>query len=477
MTVIKFGTDGWRDLMYDRFNLPNVRRCVLAIAKYVADHRGQDRGIVVGFDARFFSDFFAREAAAILMAKGIKVFLGERDFPTPVVAFAVKHYGAYGAVMFTASHNPPEYNGIKFIPEYAGPASLEITKEIENNLTALGETPVDGSAVALRDIEGNPLLMKVDPTREYLEQLRRLVRVDEIAKAGLKIFVDPMYASGRGFIPSLLAECQVQEIRNRRDPLFGGFLPDPQGKLLGELGAAVKSQPDSIGLATDGDADRFGIIDSDGTYLTPNQVITLLLYYLIHVRGYQGKAVRSVATTHMIDRLGAQFGVETIETPVGFKYIGEMMRTEPVIIGGEESGGLSILGHLPEKDGILACALMAEVRAVTGKPLMETLKELYGKVGYFYTHRLDIHLSDEAKQIILQRCKGNPPEKVGAVKVTDLKTIDGFKFLLENGGWFLIRPSGTESLIRVYIEANGQSELEQLVADVRQLVDEWGRTA
>ena len=358
MTVIKFGTDGWRDLMYDRFNLPNVRLVVQAIADYTLAHNGQERGVVVGYDARFFSDFFATEAAAVLTANGIKVFLGERDLPTPVVAFAVKQQQAFGAIMFTASHNPPEYNGIKFIPEYAGPASLEITKEIEANLAKLaeGQKPVLLTA-------NNSLLVKLDPTQDYLSRLHELVDTEAISKAGLEIYVDPMYGSGRGFLSKLLSECRVTEIHGQRDPLFGGFLPDPQGKYLGELMALVRKGNNALGLATDGDADRFGIVDSDGTFLTPNQVITLLLFHLIKVRGYTGVVARSVSTTHMIDRLGELYGVKTLETPVGFKYIGELMRTKSVIIGGEESGGLSIQGHLPEKDGVLAGALIAEMRA------------------------------------------------------------------------------------------------------------------
>lgn len=254
-------------------------------------------------------------------------------------------------------------------------------------------------------------------------------------------------------------------------------MPDPQVKFLGEMMTLSQSKDNSIGLATDGDADRFGIVDGDGSYLNANQVISLLMWHLITKRGWKGIAARTVATTHMIDRLGELYGVETIETPVGFKYIGEIMRTKPVIIGGEESGGLSIQGHLPEKDGILACALMAELRAVTGKPLMATLAELYAKVGQFYTRRLDIHLSEAAKAAVLDRCKTSPPEAVGAIKVKEVRKIDGFKFILSNGGWFLIRPSGTEPLIRIYFETNSIGEQDELVANVQRLVDQWGKTA
>lgn len=470
MIAIKFGTDGWRDLMYDRFNLPNVRRVVNAIARYTKDHHGADRGIVVGYDARFFSDFFAKEAAEALAGQGIKVYLGERDFPTPVIAFAVTLYRAFGAIMFTASHNPPEYNGIKFIPEYAGPASLEITRAIEANLA-------EDAGEILPGPPAPGLITRFDPSAEYLTRLRNLIDVEVVKKAGLQLVIDPMYATGRGYLAGLFRECPVEEIHNRRDPLFGGAMPDPQAKFLGELMDLVRSRDRAIGLATDGDADRFGIVDSDGSYINPNQVISLLMWHLIANRKLKGITARTVATTHMIDRLGDLLGVETVETPVGFKYIGEMMRSKPVIIGGEESGGLSIQGHLPEKDGILACALMAELRAVSGKPLLATLDDLYAKVGRFYNRRLDIHLAEPVKAAILDQCKTAPLERIGAHKIKELRTVDGFKFILENGNWFLIRPSGTEPLIRIYFEADSAEGLEELIAAVKLQVDAWGKTA
>ncbi len=471
MSEIKFGTDGWRDLMYNRFNLPNVQRVVEAIARYTEDNHGQDRGIVVGYDARFLSDFFAKEAAQALTAHGIKVYFGERDLPTPVIAFAVTQYRAFGAIMFTASHNPPEYNGIKFIPEYAGPASMEITQAIETNLS----NQSGGESVSRQP---NPqLITRFDPTEAYLKQLGALVDVAAVRKAGLNLVIDPMYATGRGFLAGLFNECLVNEIHDRRDPLFGGSMPDPQGKFLGELIALAQSRENSVGLATDGDADRFGIVDSDGSYLNANQVISLLMWHLITNRGLKGIVARTVATTHMVDRLGELYGVEVVETPVGFKYIGEMMRTRQVIIGGEESGGLSIQGHLPEKDGILACALMAELRAVTGKPLQATLADLYAKVGRFFTRRLDIHLSESAKAAVLEKCRTTSVERIGVFKVNEIRKTDGFKFILENGSWFLIRPSGTEPLVRIYFETNSTESLEELVANVQQLVDQWGKAA
>lgn len=469
MSEIKFGTDGWRDLMYDRFNLPNVKKVVHAIAAYVINHQGSQRGVVIGYDARFFSDFFAVEAGKILNSYGIKVYFGERDFPTPVVAFAVKHYNAYGAIMFTASHNPPEYNGIKFIPEYAGPATMEITKEIEDNLAKITERQVTENVAEKKE----ELWEVFNPKEAYLQQLRKLVDVKKIADSGMKIFIDPMYATGRGFLSGLLEGCNVTEIRNRRDPLFDGAMPDPQGKYLTELRDKVVAEKNAIGLAMDGDADRFGIIDSDGTFIVPNQVISLLLYHLVKNRGFQGIAARTVATTHFIDRLGKMLGVEVVETPVGFKYIGEMMRNKKVIIGGEESGGLSVLGHIPEKDGVLACALMAEMMATTGKSPLETLKELAQEVGESHTHRLDLRFSTTQKETVLQNFKNLDLKQISGINVIEKRTIDGFKFILADDSWFLARPSGTEPLIRIYFEAISDAALQNLLREVKTMVDGW----
>lgn len=461
MVKIKFGTDGWRALMYDEFTVGPVRRVVQAIADYVRRHGGEERGLVVGYDARFFSDRFAEEAARVLLANGIRVFTLPRDLPTPVVAFAVKQQAAFGAIMFTASHNPPEYNGIKFIPAYAGPATPEITGEIEAFLA--------GQSGELHPLEAKPedgaRLVAIDPVPAYLEHLAGLVDREAIARAGLHLIVDPMYGSGRGLLARFLGEyCRVETIHDHRDPLFGGMMPDPQEANLAELRARVICAPNALGLATDGDADRFGIVDGDGTYLTPNQVIALLLFHLVRNRGWKGVVARTVATTHLIDRIAAAYGLATIETPVGFKYIGEAMRTKPVVIGGEESGGLSIRGHIPEKDGILACALAAEMRAVTGRSLIATLAELYREYGGAYTKRLDLHLPQEEKERLIRSFLEDPPARVLGHEVVEVRRIDGLKCLLASGAWFLLRPSGTEALVRAYVEAPSVAERDALVA-------------
>ncbi|HHU50490.1 MAG TPA: phosphoglucomutase/phosphomannomutase family protein, partial [Firmicutes bacterium] len=317
MSSIKFGTDGWRDLMYDRFNLANVSRVVEAIAAYTIDRGGADRGVVVGYDARFFSDFFAAKASELLQAAGIKTYTFDRDLPTPVVAYSVKKYKAFGAVMFTASHNPPAYNGIKFIPEYAGPATPDITSAIEAFI------PAEASSVKERLQSGQT----IDPIPSYLEEIQKLVDVRAIIESGLEVGYDPMYGTGRGILDALLGR-QVKVFHNRRDPLFGGEMPDPQREFLIDLITWVQERRNRIGLATDGDADRFGFVDDEGVYLTPNQILPLVLYHLAKNKGLKGVVGRSVATTHLLDALAAELGFATVETPVGFKYLGELMRKQ-----------------------------------------------------------------------------------------------------------------------------------------------------
>ena len=462
MGKIKFGTDGWRDLMYDRFNLENVRRVVEAIGAYTKKEGGAARGLVVGYDARFFSDFFSAEAGRILASKGIKTYTFSRDLPTPVVAYAVLKYNAFGAIMFTASHNPPAYNGIKFIPEYGGPATPEITGAIEGLISERAPKVVNQKEEEI-----------VDPIPSYLHELKKLVDVQVIKDSDLEIGYDPMYGTGREILDGLL-EADVKTIHNYRDPLFGGGMPDPQEKLLPELISWVKGGSAQgkkrIGLATDGDADRFGFVDDYGNYLNANQILPLILYHLATNKGMKGVVGRSVATTHLLDALASDLGLETVETPVGFKYLGELMRERQVVVVGEESGGLSIGGHIPEKDGILACALLTELRVMAEKPLTYVLQDIWDRVGSYYTRRLDLHLKEEEKTKILNFLERAPLQEIAGKKVTEIRRIDGFKFILSDGGWCLVRPSGTESLIRIYLEAHTEQDLAKMSESIQSIL-------
>ena len=462
--AIKFGTDGWRAIMAEDFTFPNVRTVAYAIAKYVKDAALASRGVVIGYDTRFLSDKFAETCARVLTGADIKVLLMERDTPTPVTAYTVVKRNAGGAIMITASHNPPYYNGIKFIPEYGGPANPQITSKIESNI----QTIMPNEKILEKTIEkatAEKLLERIDPTEDYFKKIDELIDFETIKKSKIALAYDPIYGTGRNYVDSLLARHQipVRVIHNMRDPLFGGGMPEPSVEYLSQLISIVKDNKLALGLATDGDADRFGIIDSLGVFLTPNQLISILFLHLIKRRKFQGSVVRTIATTHLIDKIAEKFNINVHEVPVGFKYICEKMLSENVIIGGEESGGLSILGHIPEKDGILADLLACEVAAIENKPLSVVYKNILDEFGEVYTDRINIHLkNDEQKNSIMLKLKVDPPSFIMNVKVNSINDIDGYKFLLKDGSWVLVRASGTEPVLRIYIEGTSKDMLRKL---------------
>lgn len=472
MPDIKFGTDGWREIIARQFTFENVKFVTQAVAEYICHHDMCDRGVVIGFDNRFLSEHFAQAVAEVLCGNGVKVFMTGRATPTPVTAFAVKHLSAAGAIMLTASHNPPEYNGIKFIPEYAGPALPYITNQIEANVKRVlaGETFNELRYDKARE---QGMVTDIDPFDNYLVHLKTLINLSAIAQAKLKVIVDPMYGAGIGYLDRLLTDagCEVQVIHGYRDPLFGGSLPEPSAKVLVELKEQVMATGADLGLALDGDADRFGIIDSDGTYIIPNQVLYLIYYHLINFRGMKGPVARTVATTHMLDRIAAHYGQEVDETPVGFKYMGESMMKRGSILGGEESGGLSIAGHIPEKDGILAAALIAELVATEKKPLRQILTELDDKFGVLVSERLDIHTTPENKDKVLSTLSDLTPANIAGLEVTKILAIDGKKFVLADGSWALIRSSGTEPLFRIYVETDHREKLTQIQQAVKVMLN------
>jgi alpha-D-glucose phosphate-specific phosphoglucomutase len=471
MAKIKFGTDGWREIIANEFTFENVKYVTQAIADYVNANKMAPRGVVIGFDNRFLSEKFAEAVAEVLCGNGIKVYMTGRATPTPVTAFAVKHLTAAGAVMLTASHNPPEYNGIKFIPEYAGPALPYITDEIEANVKRVLETGKYTEISYNKAIEQG-MVININPFDDYMTHLKTVINIEAIKKANLKVIVDPMFGAGIGYLDAILKEagCQVKTIHDYRDPLFGGSMPDPSAKVLIELRDMVISEKADLGLAMDGDADRFGIIDSDGTYIIPNQVLYLVYYHLINFRGLKGPVARSVATTHTLDRIAGHYGLEVDETPVGFKYIGESMMKKGSILGGEESGGLSIIGHIPEKDGILAAALIAELVAVEKTTIREILAKLKEKFGVLSSERLDIHTTNEKKEQVLAKIKEAEPNEIAGLKVTKILSIDGKKFYLEDGSWVLIRASGTEPLFRIYVESDEPGKIKKIQNSTKELL-------
>ncbi|HKJ05283.1 MAG TPA: phosphoglucomutase/phosphomannomutase family protein [Geopsychrobacteraceae bacterium] len=464
MNRIKFGTSGWRGILGDDFTLENVRVVTQAIADHLKAEELAEGGLVIGYDARFMGRDFARETVRILAGAQIKSYLCERDTPTPVIAHELLRRKASGAINFTASHNPYDYNGIKFSPAWGGPALPETTGDIEKRANAMmGE--ICYKEIFLDQAAKTGLYDVIDPRPAYFETIKKLVDFEAIASSGMKIAVNPLYGSGRGYLDLLLEEAGVNTIKinDHVDPYFGGEPPEPAAEHIPDFIKLVQSDPQiGLGLATDGDADRFGIVDSDGTYIEPNYILALLFDYMIRHKGMKGDAARSVATSHLIDAVASYHGVKVLETPVGFKYIGEYISENRILIGGEESAGLTIRGHVPEKDGILACLLVAEMVAVDGRKLTELLADLYQRVGEFHTRRVNLKLSSGLEETLPQKLQ-NPPEQIGERKIAEIIRIDGNKFLFDDGSWMLFRKSGTEPVVRLYGEAGSAEALERLM--------------
>lgn len=465
VTKIKFGTSGWRAILADEFTVDNVRIVSQAIADYLKESNECDKGIIIGYDTRFMGQRFAEEAAMVLAANNIKAYLCTRDVPTPVISYEIIKRGLNGGINFTASHNPSEYNGLKFSPSSGGPALPETTKRIEELANQMmGEAAY--REISLEEGKYSHLIESIDPRDEYLENIKSKIDLDIIKEAGIRVAADFLYGTSRGYLDTILLEagCKISTIHGYLDPYFGGNPPEPAEENIKELIDLVNEDNDiCIGLATDLDADRFGIVDSDGSYIEPNQIIALLLDYLIKVKKWTGGVARSVATTHLIDAVAKKHGIQVYETPVGFKFIGEYICQDKIVIGGEESAGLSIKGHIPEKDGILACLLVTEMVARQGKSIKELLYDLYKEVGTIVTKRENIHLSLEKKSTFKEKLNSYP-DKFAGLKVAEVNKLDGTKFLMEDGkSWLLMRESGTEPVVRLYGEAESDQKLKSLM--------------
>lgn len=457
LTQIKFGTSGWRAVMAEEFTFANVRRAVTGIARYVASQKSRGARVIVGRDPRFLGETFCSMAADILSAHGIIPVVSDEAAPTPAFAHAVISNKADGVINFTASHNPPEYNGIKFSTPDGCPALPEVTKKIETEIVAADTAPSKQTPAAKAERQS------LDPKPGYLKRLGEIIDLGAIKKAGLKVAFDPMWGAARGYSDELLrsAGVQVATVHDYRDVLFGGHAPEPDDHLLEDLRKKMRETGAQIGIATDGDADRFGIVDSDGTFLQPNYVIALLFDYLVESRGWKNGVAKSVATTNLINALARKYDVELHETPVGFKYIGELIMQDKIAIGGEESAGLSIRHHVPEKDGVLAGLLCCESVACRGKSLGEQLKIISNQVGSFFPQRENFRLTPEVKTKFTEKLKSDPREFCGH-KVSEVVRKDGLKLVLDDGSWVCYRLSGTEPVVRAYSEARSQSGLEKL---------------
>ena len=455
-TEIKFGTSGWRAVMAEEFTFANVQRALHGIARYVASQKSTGARLIVARDPRFLGETFCAMAGEILSSYGITPVLIAEPAPTPAISYAVIQSGADGAINFTASHNPPEYNGIKFSTPDGAPSLPEVTKAIEKEIAAF---------------DGNPQLpqttkveaQSIDPRAMYFSRLREIVDFDVIKKSGVKVAFDPMWGAARGYSDALLREAgiTVGTVHDVRDVLFGGHAPEPDDHLLEDLRHKMREIGAGIGIATDGDADRFGIVDEDGTFVQPNYVIALLFDYLVETRGWKNGVGKSVATTNLINALAEKHKIELYETPVGFKYIGELIKQDKILIGGEESAGLSIRGHVPEKDGVLAGLLCCEMVARRGASLGKQLQDVFGKVGSYYPLRENFRLTPEVKQKFTDKLRADPTDFFGS-KVAKAVRIDGLKLVLADGSWVCYRLSGTEPVVRVYSEARSREGLAKL---------------
>ncbi|HUP48058.1 MAG TPA: phosphoglucomutase/phosphomannomutase family protein [Thermoanaerobaculia bacterium] len=457
--MIKFGTSGWRGVIGEDFTFENVRVATQGIANYLRKTGQSGTGVVVAYDTRFLSEKFASEAAKMLAFNGIRAFLCTRDVPTPCVAFETIRRKAMAAINFTASHNPPEYNGLKFSTSTGAPALPEVTKAIEREIHA-----VQAKNERIDLYEKRELIEEIDPKDRYLNELRQKIDLDVIRTSGVRIAIDSLYGTSRDYLDYFLLEggVEVKIIHNYRDPYFGGFSPECNEKNLGALRKIVSSEKFDIGLATDGDADRFGIIDERNRFVSANVILALLSVYLKRERKIPGGLARSVATTHLIDAIAGKLDIPCYETPVGFKFIGELILQDLIALGGEESAGMSIYRHLPEKDGILACLLVAEMVARSGKRLSQLIEEMFKEFGAYYSKRYDLKLTPAVKETLAAKL-ANPPAQVDGLKVNDVNTVDGVKLIFDEQTWLLFRVSGTEPVARIYAEACSPKDLKNLL--------------
>jgi phosphomannomutase len=465
---IKFGTDGWRGLIADDFTYDNVRRVAGAIAGYVLNHEEPQRGVIVGYDARFVSPAAARIVAEVLAGAGIPVKLADDYTPTPAVSYAVKTQGAAGGVMVTSSHNPWNWNGVKFKGNFGGSATPAIMKKIESELAA-GAMPL-GSTAAIEE---------VDLKKAYVRAVCAFVDMDLIGRTKFKFAVDAMYGSGRGVLPGILADRGVKfvAIRQELNPLFPGINPEPIEPHIQMLQDTVVRENCDAGLATDGDADRIGAVAEEGSFVDAHKIFSVLLRWLLERKKWPGEITRAFNTTRMIDRIAAKYGRKVHETPIGFKYAADLMMEREILMGGEESGGIGYSRFLPERDGVLNCLLLANAMAEEGKPLGQLVADVQREFGPHYYGRHDLHISDEMKQSAIQRARAESTQSLGKYKVLKKECMDGVKFFLNaptegNGAeaWALFRASGTERLLRLYVEASSQSLVTELLTVGEQFV-------
>ena len=473
---IHFGTDGWRAVISDTFTFHNLRLVTQAIADAIKSDSWDDGSppgkspdpekMVVGFDTRFLSDRYAAEVARVLAGNGYTVHLTQGDAPTPAISYTVRNLGAIAGVVITASHNAPRYNGVKLKASYGGSALREQCRRVEVYLNDNEERGRGPNLMDYQQARKLGLLQRFNPLPAYYDHLRQLINFDAIAENPQRIVVDSMYGSGRGVIKSILkgTGCEVREIRGEMNPGFGGVHPEPIARYLGSLAGAISTGMGDLGIATDGDGDRLGAMDERGNFVDPHKIMALSMRYLVEERGWRGPAVRTVSTTRMIDRLAKAHDLPVYETPVGFNYIADHMLKEDILIGGEESGGIAFRGHIPEGDGALMALLLVEMVSTSGATLSELVQDLIKEYGPVHYQRTDLRLSQPiAKDQMTRQLLEETPPEIGGERVTDIQSVDGVKFILADDSWLLIRPSGTEPVLRVYAEGRSPEMVEELL--------------
>ncbi len=470
---IKFGTSGWRGIIADDFTFENVRCVAQAIAEHLKERGETDQGVIVARDPRFMTERFVTIVSEVLAGNGIKVYMPEAPTPTPVISWAILNRRLDGGVNITASHNSPEYCGVKFNPSSAGPALPDVTSSIEKKIEQVMDGKIKVKTMPLKNAANEGLFEIIDPHEEYYEKVRETVDLERIKQAGLTVVVDLMYSASIGYLDPMIKEiaAEYEILHDYRDPYFGGGRPEPDESRMRMIGEVVKDRKWKVGLAVDGDSDRFGIVDDKGNFVKPNEVIALLADHLYRNKGLKGPVARSIATSHAVDKVAREFGEDTIETPVGFKFLGPLIMQNNVLIAGEESGGLSVKDHTPEKDGIVADLLVLEMIAYEGKNLSEIREKFRETYGEFFNTRIDLEVeSTTQKDELMNKFRYIEGEFAG-MNVTKRDEIDGVRYFLDAPNtWILARPSGTEPLIRVYIESTDQRAFRNLINTVKRMI-------
>ena len=469
-THIKFGTDGWRGIIADDFTFANVRYCTQSLLEHLKDRGSADRGLVIGYDTRFASEDFAAAASEVVAGNGVKAYLSAKAVPTPLISYGVTQHEAAGAIIITASHNPAKWNGFKIKTSEGASAPAEVVGDVESRLPQIAAQNLAKHAPFDEGLSRG-LIEYVDLDPPYLQHIAQMIDLDGIRQAGLRIIVDSMFGAGAGYLRTILqgGTTQVIEINGERNPAFPGIQPEPIARNLSKLCDMVRDSTAGVGLATDGDADRIGIVDEQGTPLTPLQIFALLALYLLEARGERGAIVKTLTTTSMLYKLGQVYNVPVYETPVGFKYVAPKMIEENALIGGEESSGFGFRGHLPERDGILAGLYFLDAMTRLRKSPSQLIEHLYSVVGPHHYQRADLEFPAEEREAITNRLTSRLPDHIAHSEVTRVNTIDGYHFSLADGSWLLIRFSGTEPILRVYSEASSIERANELIAEGRRL--------